>query len=181
LRDEIARLKELPPRPPTWPSPPGLEKASERAQAKPGQRRRGPMYERRVITREVVLKAAVPAGSRFKGYEDVVVRDLVLEATVIRFRRERWSTPSEARVVAALPPRIVGGFGPLPPGASCPGAGHQRALDYDAVRARPDDLQAAGDPPAERPARSICCREQAVLRAGLASAVRSSASRQRGP
>ncbi|MBP1184185.1 transposase [Methylobacterium sp. PvR107] len=112
LRDEVARLKGLPPRPPTRPTPSGMEKASERAQAKPGQRRRGPVHERGVITREVLLKAAVPPGSRFKGFEDVVVRDLVLEAVVIRYRRERWSTPSGMSVVAALPPGIVGGFGP---------------------------------------------------------------------
>src|SRR3954447_19652533 len=112
LRDEVARLKILPPRPPTRPSPSGMERASERAQVKPGKRRRGPVHERCVITREVVLKAAVPAGSRFKGYEDVVVRDLVLEPVVIRYRRERWCTPSGARIVAALPPGIVGGVGP---------------------------------------------------------------------
>jgi hypothetical protein len=113
LRDELARLKGLPPRPPTRPAPSGMEAASERAQADPGKRRRrGPVRDRCVVTREVVLKAEVPQGSRFKGYEDLVVRDLVLEAVVIRYRRERWCTPSGTSVVAALPPGIVGGFGP---------------------------------------------------------------------
>ena len=51
LRDEVARLKGLPPRPPTRPTPSGMEKASERAQATPGQRRRGPVHEPGVITR----------------------------------------------------------------------------------------------------------------------------------
>lgn len=32
------------------------------------------------------------------------MRDLRLEAEVIRYRRERWLTPEDARVVAALPP-----------------------------------------------------------------------------
>ncbi|MCJ2059018.1 hypothetical protein MKL09_21050 [Methylobacterium sp. J-048] len=112
LREEVAQLKGLLPRPPIRPSPSGMERASERTLTKPGQRRRGPVHERSVIPREVVLKASVPAGSRFKGFADVVVRDLVLEPVVIRYRRERWSTPSGVRVVAALPPGIVGGFGP---------------------------------------------------------------------
>ena len=113
LRDEVARLKGLPPRPPTRPTRSGMEAASERVQSDPGKRRRrGPVLDRCVVTREVVLKAAVPEGSRFKGFEDLVVRDLVLEAVVIRYRRERWCTPSGTSVVAPLPPGLAGGFGP---------------------------------------------------------------------
>ena len=113
LRDEVACLKGLPPRPPTRPTPSGMEAASERVQSDPiKRRRRGPVLDRCVVTREVVLKAAVPEGSRFKGYEDLVVRDLVLEAVVIRYRRERWCTPSGTSVVAPLPPGLAGGFGP---------------------------------------------------------------------
>ncbi len=50
---------------------------------------RGAKRDAQAITAERVLKVAVPAGSRFKGYEDILVRDLRLSAEVIRYRRER--------------------------------------------------------------------------------------------
>jgi hypothetical protein len=114
LRDEVARLKGLPPRPPSRPS--GMEKATEPGAGGRGgrrsRRRRGPKRDRDAITAERVLKATVPAGSRFKGYEDYLVRELRLAAEVIRYRRERWVTPSGETVVAPLPVGTVGGFGP---------------------------------------------------------------------
>ena len=114
LRDEVARLKGLPPRPPSRPS--GMEKAIEAGQiGKSGERsaqRRGPKRDRDAVMTERVLKAAVPTGSRFKGYEDVLVRDLRLSAELVRYRRERWLTPSGETIVAPLPAGIVGGFGP---------------------------------------------------------------------
>src|SRR5918911_1058298 len=113
LKDEIARLKGLPPRPPKT-APSGMEQASRQgaAQRHGGKRRRGSTGERLTITQEGVLRAEAPVGSRFKGYEDVLVQDLHLAARVIRYRRERWLTPAGQTVVAALPAGIVGGFGP---------------------------------------------------------------------
>lgn len=118
LRDEVARLKGLPPRPPSRPPPSGMEKETELGLAaskgsKRSRRRRGAKRDRDAVTAEVVLKpATVPAGSRFKGYEDILVRELRLSAEVVRYRRERWLTPSGETVVAPLPAGIVGGFGP---------------------------------------------------------------------
>ncbi len=114
LRDEVARLKGLPPRPPSRPS--GMEQATQPGAAgqdamcpKPP---RGAKRDRDAVTAEIVVKAAVPAGSRFKGYEDILVRDLRLSAEVVRYRRERWLLPSGETVLAPLPAGIVGGFGP---------------------------------------------------------------------
>ena len=113
LRDEIARLKNLPPRPPFKPS--GMEKATSDKAAgskeKPS-RRRGPKGDTGRVTREEVLVASVPPGSRFKGYKDCVVRDLVLRAELIRYRRECWVAPDGRMIIAPLPTGIQGGFGP---------------------------------------------------------------------
>ncbi|PVE20249.1 transposase, partial [Microvirga sp. KLBC 81] len=108
LKDEIARLKNLPPRPPFKPS--GLEKATQPRLAKPG-RRPGRRAKRDRVTREVTIRAEVPAGSRFKGYKTVVRRDLVLAAEVVRYKRERWVTPEGQTIIAPLPAGIAGGFG----------------------------------------------------------------------
>jgi hypothetical protein len=71
----------------------------------------------RVAVEEQILRAAVPAGSRFRGYDDFLVQDLVLRARCIRYRRERWLTPDGALVVAPLPDEVDGHFGPDDTGA----------------------------------------------------------------
>jgi hypothetical protein len=111
LKAEIAWLKGLPPRPKLKPS--GMEQAGAPPSGKPKRkRRRGAKRDRLVVGEERVLAAAAPTGSRFKGYEDVIVQDLILVPRVIRYRRERWVTPGGQTVIAPLPPGIVGGFGP---------------------------------------------------------------------
>src|SRR4051812_37381669 len=115
LRDEVARLKGLPPRPPSRPS--GMEQATGgtgpgKGGSKRSRRRRGAKRDREAVTAEVVAKAAPPPGSRFKGYQDILVRELTLTPAVVRCRRERWATPSGETVLAPLPAGIVGGFGP---------------------------------------------------------------------
>src|ERR687890_885075 len=115
LRDEVARLKGLPSRPPIS-RPSGMEKATSGlglgGGGKRSRRRGGAKRDRDAVTAEVVVKAAPPPGSRFKGYDEILVRELHLSIEVVRYRRERWLTPAGATVLAPLPAGIVGGFGP---------------------------------------------------------------------
>jgi hypothetical protein len=109
LKDEIARLKNLPPRPPFKPS--GMDKATQPKPSGP-DRSPGRGAKRDRVTREVTLQVEVPPGSRFKGYKTVVQRDLILTAEVVRYKRERWLTPEGQTLIAPLPPGVTGGFGP---------------------------------------------------------------------
>ena len=107
---EIARLKDLKGRPPIKPS--GMEQASE---LKPrrgsrGRRGRGKVVPR-VVVEERVIRARVPPGSRFRGYQDFLVQDLVLRTEAVRYRRERWLTPEGQLVVAPLPGGVDDHFG----------------------------------------------------------------------
>ena len=119
VKDELARLKKLPPRPPQKPS--GMDKATDRgvsgdgdknAKGEKSSRRRGSNLDKLTIGETVVVRAKAPAGSRHKGYEEIVVQDLSLSPQVTLYRRERWETPEGLTIIAELDAGIVGGYGP---------------------------------------------------------------------
>src|SRR3954451_5406637 len=110
LRAEVAALKGLKSRPEVRPS--GMEKATEPGTGR-GRGARGSKGARLTVHEERVVAAAdVPAGSRFKGYQDSLVQALVLRPHVLRLRRERWLTPDGRTVIAPMPVGVVGHFGP---------------------------------------------------------------------
>src|SRR3954468_20384364 len=110
LRAEIAKLKGVTGRPAIRPS--GMEQKTEPKPADKAGSAKQRTTERLVIDEERVIKADVPAGSRFKGYEDFVVQDLVLRPHVVRIRRERWLTPDGQTILAPMPAEVAGHFGP---------------------------------------------------------------------
>lgn len=116
LRDELARIKNLPSRPSVRSS--GMEKKTEANREADGKsvtgqkKQRGRKQDVDRPDREVVLRADVPAGSRFKGYKSCYVRDVILRAEVVHYRREYWITPDGQSILAPLPAGVVGGFGP---------------------------------------------------------------------
>jgi hypothetical protein len=112
-REEITRLKGLPPRPEIKPS--GLEKATAPAQPRKSRRvrrRRAKSANLQIHEERRLRPALLPPGSRFKGYATFLVQDLVLRPHGVRLRRERWLTPDGKTLTAPMPADVVGHFGP---------------------------------------------------------------------
>lgn len=109
LKDEIARLKGQKPKPKIKPS--NLEKNTEGPKPNKTKRRRNKRKKAKnlEIDETIHLKPDnLPPGSRFKGYQDYVVQELIVSTWNIRYRRERWQTPAGDYVIGQLPEKIAG-------------------------------------------------------------------------
>jgi hypothetical protein len=118
LRDEMRRLQGeqgQPPVRPNTPQPPrDYSSEAERRQPKPRQKRA--KRATLVIHREETVRVdrtTLPPDARFKGYEKVVVQDVSFRADNVRFRKEKfWSPSARQTYLAPLPPGYRGQFGP---------------------------------------------------------------------
>ena len=117
LRDEIALLKGEKPRPKIAPS--RLEAPPPKPPAVPGDKRPG--SQKRSKTASFIAPIEVttpfpdpPPGSTSHGYEEYTVQELVLQAKVTRYWRERITTPDGQSLLAPLPADVLPGshFGP---------------------------------------------------------------------
>ena len=119
LRDENNRLKGEQGKPKikaNKPKPPQIDHSSEKERRKPKphkkRRKKATIQVHREQTLEVD-KATLPADAEFKGYEDVVVQDVVFRADNVCFRKEKyWATSTAQTYLAELPRGYEGQFGP---------------------------------------------------------------------
>jgi hypothetical protein len=123
LRDEIRRLQGTPRRP-TFPaqrspksdSTPAADLSSEEERREPKLRKKAPKLHQIRIDREEILRvdpSLLPPDAQFKGYQSVVIQDLVLRTDNVRFLKEAYYSPSHHRCfLAELPAGYTGQYGP---------------------------------------------------------------------
>jgi len=104
LKHEVARLKGLKGPPDIKPNvkPSGMDKGTNPKNGEQEHKRRGEKQHRVPVEDRVVQPQHVPPGSRFCGYENYTVQDILLKALAIRYRRARWQTPEGQYIVADL-------------------------------------------------------------------------------
>ena len=119
LRDENNRLKGEQGKPKTkanTPKPPRVDYSSEKERRKPRPHQKRAKKAKLEIHREQTLKvdkASLPPDAEFKGYEDVVVQDLLFRADNVCFHKEKYWAPSTGQTfLAPLPLGYEGQFGP---------------------------------------------------------------------
>lgn len=121
LEAEVRRLKNLPARPRIKPS--ALDKDRDDDNQPPGGASSASKHKRRKSTKRkkrlkihhsaIIALEPVAPGSRFRGYQDFYVQDLVITAFNTRYRLARYETPRGEHLVGKLPKHLNGGhFGP---------------------------------------------------------------------
>lgn len=120
LKDEINRLKGEQGRPSVKPNKPPVQNttdhSSEQHRKKLGRAPKRHKNDTLVLDRTETLdldREALPPDAEFKGYEEVLVQNLVLKTDNVRFRRAKFYSPSTGKTyLAPLPPGYEGAFGP---------------------------------------------------------------------
>ena len=117
LRDEVNRLKGEQGKPKFKPGKKEKgDHSSEKERHQPKKRRRKDKVKRIKINREEKLEveqSQLPEDAEFKGYEAVIIQDLVIKTDNVRFLKEKYYSPSLRKTyLASLPAGYKGEFGP---------------------------------------------------------------------
>jgi len=116
LKDEVRVLKGQKKRPHFKPSNMDEERDKRQSDADRAEEdARRPGSDKRSKTAELVIhdeqiiqpSRRIPKGSRFKGYRDVVIQDLLIRAHNTRYRLARWLTPRGEYVTGELPAHLA--------------------------------------------------------------------------
>ena len=91
--------------------------SSEKERKTPKQHTKGSKNQTIKINREEILEYPqdkLPADAKFKGYEEVIVQDIILTTDNVLFRKEKYYSPLEKKTyLAELPRGYEGEFGLL--------------------------------------------------------------------
>ena len=119
LRDEIARLKGeqgKPQVPPQKPLAAPTDHSSEKERRQPRSWHKSAKVPQIRIDRTEPLRvdrSTLPPDAQHKGYEDVIVQDILFRSDNICFRREKFYSPSTGKTyLAPLPAGYEGDYGP---------------------------------------------------------------------
>ena len=91
------------------------EKERKQRKVKKKKKSKGKKKNIRINRSEVyeVDQSKLPADAEFKGYERVLVQEILIKTDNVEYKKEIFYSPSEKRTyVGELPPGIVGEFGP---------------------------------------------------------------------
>ncbi len=116
LKDEIARLKGLKPKPVMKPI--ALEKVSEGDKKKDTPEKR-PGSDKRSKTAELIIHSTIPIapehippGSTFIEHQPYTVQGIQIAPYSVCYILERWLTPDGNYIVGKLPPEVHGHYDP---------------------------------------------------------------------
>ncbi len=116
LRDENNRLKGEQGKPRIKPITPAPALSSEKERRVSKHHHKANKHAQITIDRIEVVKLDehhLPDDAQFKGYEDVIVQDIAFRTQNIRFRKEKYYSPTHKKTyLAALPTGYSGQFGP---------------------------------------------------------------------
>jgi hypothetical protein len=112
LKDEIAILKGEKERPTFKPSKMDEETDKNQgdqaaADKRPGSKKRSKTQQLQIHEEKIIQPTeSIPEGSRFKGYRNFVVQDLVIHSHNTCYRLARWQTPDGEYLIGKLPDEL---------------------------------------------------------------------------